>query len=112
MKLFPRSFFFQNGCSFQASYSVALLFNLSKLYYDAFVFDMFINSHDLLLTLSHINRYPYVTGNSVIALKYKDGVIMACDTGGWSQFFCTDNYHYLDGELSIIFSLQPLMDQL
>ncbi|PWZ15120.1 Proteasome subunit beta type-4 [Zea mays] len=26
-------------------------------------------------------RYPYVTGNSVIALKYKDGVIMACDTG-------------------------------
>lgn len=25
--------------------------------------------------------YPYVTGNSVIAMKYKDGVIMACDTG-------------------------------
>ncbi|KAK1610519.1 hypothetical protein QYE76_034192 [Lolium multiflorum] len=24
---------------------------------------------------------PYVTGNSVIAMKYKDGVIMACDTG-------------------------------
>uniref|UniRef100_A0A0D9WIZ3 Proteasome subunit beta n=1 Tax=Leersia perrieri TaxID=77586 RepID=A0A0D9WIZ3_9ORYZ len=25
--------------------------------------------------------YPYVTGTSVIAMKYKDGVIMACDTG-------------------------------
>ncbi|VAH93612.1 unnamed protein product [Triticum turgidum subsp. durum] len=28
-----------------------------------------------------ITRNPYVTGNSVIAMKYKDGVIMACDTG-------------------------------
>ncbi|KAF7108883.1 hypothetical protein CFC21_109253, partial [Triticum aestivum] len=24
---------------------------------------------------------PYVTSNSVIAMKYKDGVIMACETG-------------------------------
>ena len=75
------------------------------------LFDKFIYSHDLLLPLSH-NRYPYVTGTSVIALKYKDGVIMACDTGGWSQFLCTDKYHYLDGELNLMFSSQPPMDQL
>ena len=107
--------FFQNGCSFQASCSVALLFSSSivlLLYYDAFSFDKFIDSHDLLLPLSHNNRYPYVTGTSVIALKYKDGVIMACDTGGWSQFLWTDKYHYFDGELNLMFSLQPPMDQL
>ncbi|KAF8768970.1 hypothetical protein HU200_007062 [Digitaria exilis] len=46
-----------------------------------FAFDKFINSHGLLMLLFHTNRYPYVTGTSVIALKYKDGVIMACDTG-------------------------------
>ena len=48
--------FFQNGCSFQASCSVALLFSSSivlLLYYDAFSFDKFIDSHDLLLPLSH-----------------------------------------------------------
>lgn len=27
-------------------------------------------------------QYPYVTGTSVLALKYKDGVLMACDTLG------------------------------
>ncbi|MQL78368.1 hypothetical protein Taro_010793 [Colocasia esculenta] len=27
-------------------------------------------------------RYPYVTGTSVIGIKYKDGVLMAADTGG------------------------------
>jgi hypothetical protein len=39
---------------------------------------------DILLLLYHIDRYPYVTGTSVIDLKYKDGVIMASDTGGSS----------------------------
>jgi 20S proteasome subunit beta 7 len=29
-----------------------------------------------------IPQYPYVTGTSVLALKYKDGVLMACDTLG------------------------------
>jgi hypothetical protein len=27
-------------------------------------------------------RYPYVTGSSVVALKYKDGILMAADMGG------------------------------
>ncbi|KAK7337879.1 hypothetical protein VNO77_18467 [Canavalia gladiata] len=26
--------------------------------------------------------YPYVTGSSVVAIKYKDGIIMAADMGG------------------------------
>jgi hypothetical protein len=103
--------FFQNGCSFQASCSVALLFSSSivlLLYYDAFSFDKFIDSHDLLLPLSHNNRYPYVTGTSVIALKYKDGVIMACDTGGWSQFLAQRNTIISMGNL-ILCSLCSLL---
>lgn len=31
-------------------------------------------------------RYPYVTGTSVVALKYKDGILMAADMGGWCNF--------------------------
>lgn len=27
-------------------------------------------------------RFPYVTGTSVVALKYKDGILMAADMGG------------------------------
>jgi hypothetical protein len=27
-------------------------------------------------------RYPYVTGTSVVAIKYKDGILMASDMGG------------------------------
>jgi 20S proteasome subunit beta 7 len=27
-------------------------------------------------------QYPYVTGTSVLAIKYKDGVMVACDTLG------------------------------
>jgi hypothetical protein len=97
---------FKIGCSFQASCSVTLLFLFNSSIVLS-LFDKFIYSHDLLLPLSH-NRYPYVTGTSVIALKYKDGVIMACDTGGWSQFLCTDKYHYLDGNL-ILCSLRSLL---
>lgn len=53
-----------------------------------------------------------MTGTSVIALKYKDGVIMACDTGGWSHFLSQINTIISMGEPSLIFSLQPPMDQL
>lgn len=31
-------------------------------------------------------RYPYVTGTSVIGIKYKDGILMAADTGGHISF--------------------------
>ncbi|KAH7670843.1 Proteasome endopeptidase complex protein [Dioscorea alata] len=36
-----------------------------------------VEEHDLERTLN-----PYVTGTSVIGLKYKDGIILAADTGG------------------------------
>lgn len=32
-------------------------------------------------------RYPYVTGSSVLAIKYKYGILMAADTGGLEFFF-------------------------
>jgi 20S proteasome subunit beta 7 len=49
-----------------------------------FLFIKFIETYCSHWPLYHIDRYPYVTGTSIIALKYKDGVIMACDTGGLS----------------------------
>ena len=33
-------------------------------------------------------RYPYVTGTSVVALKYKDGILMAADMGGEGYILC------------------------
>jgi hypothetical protein len=32
-----------------------------------------------------IRRTPYVTGTTVLGLKYKDGVMIACDTLGASR---------------------------
>ena len=32
-------------------------------------------------------RYPYVTGTSVLAVKYADGVMLACDTLGECALF-------------------------
>lgn len=32
-------------------------------------------------------RYPYVTGTSVIGIKYKDGILMAADMAGSLNFF-------------------------
>ena len=32
-----------------------------------------------------IHRTPYVTGTTVLGMKYKDGVMIACDTLGTSM---------------------------
>jgi hypothetical protein len=36
----------------------------------------------LLIMYLGLFRYPYVTGSSVVALKFKDGILMAADMGG------------------------------
>lgn len=66
----------ENTFSFQTVYQYRFSVNS----FHATVFAALIRS---CLTLAIVsNRYPYVTGSSIIALKYKDGVIMASDTGG------------------------------
>jgi|UniRef100_A0A2N9FIZ3 20S proteasome subunit beta 7 len=42
------------------------------------------NQHSLLSSEADSQRtlYPYVTGTSVVAIKYKDGILMASDMGG------------------------------
>lgn len=65
----------ENTFSFQTVYQYRFSVNS----FHATVFAALIRS---CLTLAIVsNRYPYVTGSSIIALKYKDGVIMASDTG-------------------------------
>mmetsp|Transcript_18024 Transcript_18024/g.30808 ORF Transcript_18024/g.30808 Transcript_18024/m.30808 type:complete len:286 (-) Transcript_18024:337-1194(-) len=75
---------------------------------------------------SHIERtkYPYVTGTSVIALKYKDGVMIAADTLG--AYGSTKRYKSMDrvvkvndrtimaagGEVSDFQYIQRLLDEL
>jgi hypothetical protein len=40
------------------------------------------------------SRYPYVTGTSVLAVKYADGVMLACDTlGACSAALCSTKRH-------------------
>lgn len=41
-----------------------------------------INCSKILGFLFFWVRYPYVTGTSVVAIKYKDGILMASDMGG------------------------------
>ena len=43
-----------------------------------------LTSINLILSIIVVfwNRYPYVTGTSVIGIKYKDGILMAADMGG------------------------------
>ena len=45
-------------------------------------------------------RYPYVTGTSVIGIKYKDGILMVADMGG-SSLTCL----YLFYMILLIFQL-------
>ncbi|XP_020154911.1 uncharacterized protein [Aegilops tauschii subsp. strangulata] len=53
---------------------------------------------------------PYVTSNSVIAMKYKDGVIMACETG--ASYGSTPRYKSLRQRLvALPMLLLPLLDQ-
>lgn len=40
-----------------------------------------VDSHNMGGPHTH-TQYPYVTGTSVLAIKYKDGILMACDTLG------------------------------
>lgn len=45
----------------------------------------------------YLDRSPYVTGTSVIGMKYKDGVILAADTGGHFfrfYFICINILYY------------------
>ena len=46
------------------------------------------------------SRYPYVTGTSVIGIKYKDGILIAADMGGlifhFFFFFAIFNYRFGD----------------
>jgi len=69
-------------------------------------------------------KYPYVTGTSVIALKYKDGVMIAADTLG--AYGSTKRYKSMDrivkvnqhsilaagGEISDFQFVQRLLDEL
>lgn len=69
-------------------------------------------------------RYPYVTGTSVLAVKYKDGVMMAADTLG--SYGSTKRYKSVcrikevgtnvmlgaSGELSDFQHIQKLLDEL
>ena len=53
-------------------------------------------------------RYPYVTGSSVVAIKYKDGILMAADTGGLMLNlvnFLLVNFSFLVAILFVYFSL-------
>jgi 20S proteasome subunit beta 7 len=69
-------------------------------------------------------QYPYVTGTSVLGIKYKDGVLVACDTLG--AYGSTKRYKSVErikkvndhviiaasGELSDFQHLLKLLDEL
>lgn len=69
-------------------------------------------------------KYPYVTGTSVLSIKYKDGVLVACDTLG--AYGSTKRYKSMErivrvndqvvvaasGEISDFQHIQMLLDEL
>lgn len=58
---------------------------LISLFISVFIWKFYCKTGDFFRVLNlllYICRYPYVTGSSVVALKYKDGILMAADMGG------------------------------
>lgn len=47
----------------------------------SFVSISYVSTKTLIQSI-YINRQPYVTGTSVLGIKYKDGVLIAADTAG------------------------------
>lgn len=69
-------------------------------------------------------KYPYVTGTSVLAIKYKDGVLVACDTlgayGSTKRYKSVQRIYQVNsscvvaagGEISDFQHIQTLLDEL
>lgn len=69
-----------------SSFSLSLIHSFMRACLCVFQFPFIVNSLLLLvefdLNFTSNFRTPYVTGSSVVAIKYKDGILMAADMGG------------------------------